>query len=129
MSTKTETKHTPLQPEMHEHQEGVLYRARTEWPEQPGVLYTVEHHGWHKGLEQFRNRVAIKFEFAKSVPVQEREEWIARTAAAPDLLEALQHMQICRECAEGDWADCDGGRAALAAIAKARKEAPTPKEL
>ena len=50
------------------------------------------------------------------------EEYKALIVAAPDLLDGLQHMQICRECGEGDWADCDGGRAALAAIAKARKE-------
>lgn len=40
-------------------------------------------------------------------------------AAAPELLEALYHMQHCRSCAEGSWEDCDGGRAALAAISKA----------
>jgi hypothetical protein len=47
---------------------------------------------------------------------------LAEMAAAPDLLEALDHMQFCRACGEGDWADCDGGRAALAAIAKATGE-------
>ncbi|MCR4301931.1 MAG: hypothetical protein NUV51_10000 [Sulfuricaulis sp.] len=36
------------------------------------------------------------------------------------LLEALQHMQWCSACAEGLWGDCDEGRTALAAIAKAQ---------
>lgn len=40
-------------------------------------------------------------------------------AAAPELLDALGHMQWCRSCSEGSWAACDGGRAALAAIEKA----------
>lgn len=40
-------------------------------------------------------------------------------AAAPDLLEALQHMRWCRSCAEGGWEDCEDGRKALAALAKA----------
>lgn len=35
-------------------------------------------------------------------------------------LDALQHMQHCASCAEGSWEDCEGGRDALAAIAKAR---------
>lgn len=35
-----------------------------------------------------------------------------------ELLEALEHMQTCRHCGEDAWADCEGGRKALAAIAK-----------
>ena len=44
-------------------------------------------------------------------------------AAAPDLLEALEHMSQCRPCGEDPWEDCEGGRKALAAIAKARGQA------
>lgn len=57
------------------------------------------------------------------------EEWVPRemldAALAAEakyrrknhaLIEALTHMQWCRYCAEGDWSDCDGGRAALAAL-------------
>lgn len=40
-------------------------------------------------------------------------------AAAPDLLAALLHMRVCASCAEGDWEDCEGGRAANEAIAAA----------
>ena len=40
-------------------------------------------------------------------------------AAAPELLESLQHKQACAVCAQGSWEDCDGGKKALAAIAKA----------
>ena len=43
-------------------------------------------------------------------------------AASPDLAAGLEHMQHCRSCAEGSWEDCDGGRAALAALAQARGE-------
>lgn len=45
-------------------------------------------------------------------------------AQVAGLLSALDHMQWCRHCAEGDWADCDGGRAALAAIRAARPTTP-----
>lgn len=44
-------------------------------------------------------------------------------AAAPELLEALTHMEWCRACAEDAWEKCEGGRHALAAIAKAKGEA------
>lgn len=37
-----------------------------------------------------------------------------------EALEALAHMQWCQSCAEGSWEDCDGGRAALAILAKAK---------
>ena len=41
-------------------------------------------------------------------------------AAAPDLLDALRHMQSCQSCAQADWSACPrGGQQAIAAIAKA----------
>lgn len=46
-------------------------------------------------------------------------EYAALFAAAPDLLESLQHMQVCSICAQGSWEDCDGGKKALVAIAVA----------
>lgn len=39
------------------------------------------------------------------------------------LLEALQHMQHCASCAEDYWQNCEGGRAALAAIDAAKGRA------
>lgn len=41
-------------------------------------------------------------------------------AAADELAAGLEHMQHCRSCGEGSWEDCDGGRSALAVLAKAR---------
>lgn len=41
---------------------------------------------------------------------------------AVDLYAALEHMRACATCAEGPWSDCFEGRAALAALAKARGE-------
>jgi hypothetical protein len=38
------------------------------------------------------------------------------------LVEALEHMKMCRDCAEGAWEDCEGGLFAIAAL-KAAKEA------
>ena len=47
-------------------------------------------------------------------------------ASRDDLAEALQHMQRCRECADGSWEDCDGGRAALTALEAARQALAAP---
>jgi hypothetical protein len=49
--------------------------------------------------------------------------WLAWQAALEDygvreLRESLQHMRVCQSCADGSWEDCDGGIAALAALAK-----------
>ncbi len=41
-------------------------------------------------------------------------------AAAPDLYEALSHMQICQSCSEGSWIRCEGGLRALSALSKVR---------
>lgn len=45
-------------------------------------------------------------------------------AAAPDMYAALEHLWECRDCGTEAWADCEGGRAALAALKKARGEQP-----
>jgi hypothetical protein len=46
--------------------------------------------------------------------------------ASPELYESLLHMRLCASCSQGAWDECDGGRAALAAIAKVEgKEAVT----
>lgn len=69
--------------------------------------------------------------FVRAVPAKDYRaiaivcQRVERTAnadlisAAPELLEGLQHVQVCASCSEGSWGDCEGGRAALAAIAKA----------
>lgn len=36
------------------------------------------------------------------------------------LADALDHMQLCRSCAEGSWNGCEGGRDAQATLAAAR---------
>ena len=53
---------------------------------------------------------------------EDAEERAHLIAAAPDLYEALEHMRWCRHCGEDSWEDCEGGRQALAALAKARGE-------
>jgi len=45
----------------------------------------------------------------------------ALTASHAALLDALEHMKGCRWCAEDSWEDCEGGRAALAAIEVAKE--------
>jgi len=44
-------------------------------------------------------------------------------AAAPALLEAVKHLKVCGVCAQDSLEVCDGGRAALAALALC--DAPT----
>ena len=50
------------------------------------------------------------------------EDAVRKLVAAPELAEALEHMRWCRHCGEDSWEDCEGGRQALAALAKARGE-------
>lgn len=47
-------------------------------------------------------------------------------ALVPALVEALQHMRVCADCAEGSWEDCEGGRAALVAMEMAKAGEPNP---
>lgn len=49
----------------------------------------------------------------------EREKIREKDATIRDLLAALLHMKGCGACAEDSWETCEGGRDALAAIAKA----------
>ena len=60
---------------------------------------------------------------AKKLEAAERERW---QALVQTLVEALEHMQLCGPCAEGSWDDCDGGRAAEAALAAAREQMEKP---
>lgn len=41
------------------------------------------------------------------------------------LRDSLQHMQWCRDCGEGSWEDCEGGRQAIAALAATTGEQVT----
>jgi len=50
--------------------------------------------------------------------MKEKDVEIARlTAATRRVVEALEHMRWCRSCGESSWDDCDGGKAANAALA------------
>jgi hypothetical protein len=67
------------------------------------------------GLERYSDgsyfREHVRFAYAA---------WQAALAdsGARELREALQHMRVCQSCADGSWEDCEGGIAALAALAK-----------
>lgn len=50
------------------------------------TIYSVMHHGWRKGVEQFRNRIAIHVVFDPAVEHEEREHVLSSIAAAPTLL-------------------------------------------
>ncbi len=45
-----------------------------------------------------------------------------------ELLTALKHMQHCGECAEDSWLLCEGGKAAMDALATAEARLPSGKE-
>jgi hypothetical protein len=38
-----------------------------------GGLYSLQHDGWRKGVETFRNRISITFNFSSDVEPQERQ--------------------------------------------------------
>jgi hypothetical protein len=62
----------------------------TDWQREDNLLYTLEHDGWAKGVEQFRNRLMVRFEKGKDVPQEEIEKAMALFLAAPELLAALK---------------------------------------
>lgn len=73
-NTELQVKHTPA-----------------PWLLEDTTVYALEHDGWNKGVEEFRNRFSV---FVSSAARNvSKEELIANTrliAAAPDLLEALK---------------------------------------
>ena len=62
-------------------------------------------------LEEFLSELGLALKGGTPPPVTIKE-----------LAASLEHMQHCRSCGESSWEDCDGGRAALAALARARGE-------
>ena len=62
----------------------------TDWQREGNLLYTLEHDGWAKGVEQFRNWFMVRFEKGRGVPQEEIEKAMALFMAAPELLAALK---------------------------------------
>ncbi len=93
-----------------------------EWLVAETTVYCLEHAGWRKGVEQFRNRFYAGVYGHRDTPKEETEANIRLIAAAPELLEALE--------AASDWIDAQLGEPRLeiqakvqAAIAKTKAAA------
>jgi len=71
------------------------------------TIYSLMHHEWRKGIEQFKNRFSFNFQFDKDVSEDEKESTILMTMAAPDLLECLQ---LISDLASMEWQESDGRR-------------------
>ena len=67
----------------------------TDWQREDNLLYTLEHDGWAKGVEQFRNRLMVRFEKGRDVPQEEIEKAMALFLAAPDMLTVLEAIRKC----------------------------------
>lgn len=78
------------------------------------TVYTLEHHGWIKGVEVFRNRFYASVQRGPDTPIEELEAVARLMTAAPDLIAALTQIQLMAEIGEYGIADI-----ARAAIAKA----------
>lgn len=95
----------------------------TPWPwlYSGNTVYTLMHHGWKKGVEQFRNRASFAFQFDSTVSEEERKATINLTIAAPDLLQELRNIADANTSQWDDKSDFEAWAKsrARAAIAKA----------
>lgn len=64
------------------------------WQVDGQTIYALMHHGWRKGVEQFRNRFYVHVQADKECPDEEHEANVSLIAAAPDLLAALQALLV-----------------------------------
>lgn len=88
------------------------------WLREDLTVYALEHHGWRKGVEQFRNRFD-----ARPQGYCPEEELLANArliAAAPELLAALIQVEELLE--DGHWSNTK--RVLRELIAKATGETP-----
>lgn len=98
------------------------------WLIEKSLVYSLMHHGWRKGIEEFKNRFSCRIEHDISCDAEERKCTVDLIAAAPELLEmleaALPYVIGAYECAfpdaeKNEWL----AEEIRAAIKKARGEA------
>lgn len=68
-----------------------------------------------------RNKDARAAEAQRDAAIEQVKALEGAKAIADRLAGALDHMQICGECAEDSWETCEGGRKALAALSAYRE--------
>ena len=84
------------------------------WLRDGNTIYTLQHNGWYKGQEQFRNRLHISLQ--PGPPDMTQEEWEANgnlIAAAPELLAACECLVSAADEHDSPIEAIDRARTAL----------------
>ncbi len=109
--------------------------SETKWTPGPWLrdgrtVYALEHAGWRKSVEQFKNRFYASVQQTPTTPEEEIEANARLIAAAPELYEALAEFMDIWNSSDSRSASkqAQARRAAMwtkanAAIAKSRGEA------
>jgi hypothetical protein len=63
-------------------------------------------------------QIGFKVQRASFIDFDMRVVSVEFVEVVNSLIDALNHMQVCAVCAQENWDKCEGGRAALEAIAK-----------
>ena len=72
------------------------------WKRDDMTIYSLQHSGWRKGVEQLENRFTVSVHRSPNCTDEETQANARLIAAAPDLLAALQDivdLYGCNDCA------------------------------
>lgn len=95
------------------------------WLREGTIVYTLEHHGWRKGKEEFRNRFSVQIVRGPDISDEETEANARLIQAAPDMHDAL--VAILFQVIQGPVLERDACiTQARAALAKTQRKTPEP---